>query len=180
MSFNAGHQGGHSGARDEFSVDPSTWGPHVWATMHTLALKADADSELGPFLEFLNSLTFLLPCGACRHDYSKYYSTNGPPVQGEAFAWTVKLHNWVSAKLWQRSLGHKPYQEWTIEEARANWTSSNCSYKCQTRQLQNSIETISNANGGIAAFACAAVLVGLIVYLYTKRPSTNVVSAQES
>ena len=163
MSFNAA---------SEFDVDPSAWGPHVWATMHTLALKADADSKLGPFLEFLNSLTFLLPCGACRHDYSKYYSANGPPLQGEAFQWTVKLHNWVSAKLG----GHR-YQDWTVEEAREQWSSNNCSYKCHAKTLRNSIETISNDNVGLAAFAGAAILVGLVVYLYSKTKKNG---SQES
>lgn len=120
-------------ARDphDLNIDPTIWGPHVWATMHTLALRADAERENLAFGNFLNSLHFLLPCNRCKDDYSKYIANNGYPLTNEAFAWTVKFHNHVNAKLGKNF-------SMTVDDARSMWFSDSCSYSCkqdkQTKQ----------------------------------------------
>ena len=111
-----------------FNIEPKIWGPHIWATIHTLALKADSDNEIGPFLEFTNSLLFLLPCDNCRHDYSNWCRKNQGPNTGEAFAWSVKLHNYVNDKL-------KNGQTYDVDEARAIWQSDSCSYTCSKKPV---------------------------------------------
>lgn len=113
-------------AMGDFNVDPAVWGPPLWSSIHTLALKADSDGHEGlvAFKEFLNSLTFLLPCNNCRHDYSKYCSTNPPPEAYDCFGWTVRLHNFVN-----RRLG-KSGEPVTEAAAREIWTSRACNYNC--------------------------------------------------
>lgn len=110
----------------DFNVDPAVWGPPLWSSVHTLALKADSDGPEGlvPFKEFLNSLTFLLPCNNCRHEFNKYYSVHGAPEPMDCFGWTVRLHNFVSQRLGKTSA------QMSESEARAMWTSKACNYKC--------------------------------------------------
>lgn len=130
------------------------WGPHMWATIHTLALKADSDYEIEPYNEFLNSLLFLLPCDSCRLDFNKYYNAKGSAVVGEAFHWSVDLHNHVNQKL------GKPV--FTLEQARSNWNNSHCSYKCQTDKIEKSF-------GSLYAFAFVAVILVVVYYFYKRK-----------
>lgn len=121
----------------KFNIDPKVWGPHLWATIHTLALRADSDSEIGPYLEFINSLLFLLPCDTCREDFVKWYHMNGDPYEGQAFEWSVKLHNYVNQKLSKKIM--------SVEESRVHWTSDLCSYSCtdkiSTNKISSSLQT---------------------------------------
>jgi hypothetical protein len=109
----------------KFNIDPKVWGPHLWATIHTLALRADSDHEIGPYLEFVNSLFFLLPCDTCRQDFIQWYKNHGDPFEGQAFEWSVDLHNYVNRKLAKKTM--------TLEESRDLWTSDLCSYSCTDR-----------------------------------------------
>lgn len=113
-------------ALGDFNIDPAVWGPPLWASVHTLALKADADSHEGlvAFKEFLNSLGFLLPCNNCRHEFNKYCSTHQPPEAGDCFGWTVRLHNYVNGRL------GKPGAPIPEAAARELWTSRACNYNC--------------------------------------------------
>lgn len=140
----------------QFNVDPSVWGPHVWATIHTLALKADADNEIEAYNEFLNSLLFLLPCDACRLDFTKYVNSVGNPVVGQAFHWSQQLHNHVNRKLGKR--------EYTVDEARAQWTDSHCSYKCQNDALVQATNTF----GSTYTFVFVAMFLILLYALYKR------------
>jgi len=104
------------------SVDPQVWGPSVWASMHVLARKADADNHSVSFHAFVKSLQSLIPCEKCRIDYDTWVKTNGLPEDTKAFEWTVRLHNFVNQKL------GKP--EIAFHEAEALWSSGKCSYQC--------------------------------------------------
>ena len=132
----------------DLNIDPTIWGPHLWATIHTLALKADADLEIMAFGNFLNSLHFLLPCNACKHDYSKYASANGYPVLGQAFEWTVHFHNSVNRKLGKETF--------SVEQARSHWFSDSCSYSCkQTKQTKFA------DSGAVLIFVIVLIVIGV-------------------
>ena len=68
---------------DPFSMNPAVWGPHVWATLHSMALKADADRAVEAFYHLLYSMTALLPCEACKKDYTRYLHEHGQPAVAE-------------------------------------------------------------------------------------------------
>jgi len=144
-----------------FNVDPAVWGPHMWATIHTLALKADADNEIEAYNEFLNSLLFLLPCDACRQDYTKFVGSNGNPVVGTAFHWSLRLHNYVNEKL-----GRPAY---TLEQARAQWTDSHCSYKCQSAEVTKAFVEGSKTFGSAYTFVLAIVILVIVYVLYKRK-----------
>jgi hypothetical protein len=132
-----------------FNIDPSVWGPHVWATMHTLALKSDADNEIKAFSDFLNSLTYLLPCDTCRNEYSKWFGAQRPEL-GHAFEWTVKLHNFVNGKLSKVQVG--------LEEARDLWQSDHCSYKCGVETKSNLWLLVLLVVCILVALKCSSIL----------------------
>jgi len=136
-------------ARDphDLNIDPNIWGPHLWATMHTLALRADADRENLAFGNFLNSLHFLLPCNRCKDDYSKYVNTNGYPLTNEAFAWTVNFHNYVNTKL------GKNYTL-SVDEAKALWYSDSCSYSCKQDKQTKHADQVAFALLGLVLVVC--------------------------
>lgn len=113
-------------ANAAYNSDPTIWGPHVWATIHTTALKADSDGNDIAFSKLLESLTQLLPCDQCLTDFSKYFKIHGIPVKGHAFEWTVNLHNSVNRKL--------KYAELSLEDARSRWQGSNCSFLCTRKE----------------------------------------------
>ena len=144
----------------EFNVDPAVWGPPLWASVHTLALKADADGADGlvAFKEFLNSLSFLLPCNNCRHEYNKYLSVNPPPEAFDCFGWTVRLHNFVNQRL------GKPGAQMTERDAREQWTSKACNYSCTSAEVVSRTPVASNTESNTSlALKLFYILFGAIV-----------------
>jgi hypothetical protein len=158
-------------ALGEFNIDPAVWGPPLWASVHTLALKADTDGANGlvAFKEFLNSLTFLLPCNNCRHEYNKYMSVNPPPEAFDCFGWTVRLHNFVNQRL------GKSGTPITESEARQFWTSKACNYSCTTAVADPVGRSGSNtpSNTGLALplfyILLGAIIVAVLYEIKIKR-----------
>ena len=102
--------------------NPQIWGPHLWASIHTLSIRADATNQ--DFNSFLENIKKLLPCTRCKFDFENYLETHGFPKLGQAFEWTVKFHNAVNKKLNKEILEHKM--------ALSLWSSdsTSCSYSC--------------------------------------------------
>ena len=109
-----------------YNADPKQWGPHVWATIHTLALRSDSTGDIDAYQSFLRSLQDLLPCDTCKTDYTKWMKHNGGPTKNNAFEWSVNLHNYVNSKLGKTTV--------SLEDAKSAWTMSNCSYSCKNEQ----------------------------------------------
>ena len=104
--------------------NPEIWGPYVWASIHSLANRADETNEdFGPFLE---SIKRLLPCTKCKIDFMAYIETQGLPLKNKAFEWTVTFHNAVNKKLNKKIFSY--------EAAVSQWSNapSQCSYTCTT------------------------------------------------
>lgn len=150
----------HDNATAKFNLSPAEWGPHVWASLHTMALKADADGHSEAFQHLVYSLTELLPCETCKQDYTTYVKT--VPVQAtKAFQWTVDLHNWVSQKLGRTAVV-------TYDQAKDMWTSNKCSYKCGVAQTVGPTET---SNKMTTLFLAGAVVILLMFMLVVKASS---------
>jgi len=101
------------------NVNPNVWGPNVWASMHTLAKASDEGQLDGTaFAAWVASLADMLPCEKCRNDFTELLQRHGTPVKGQAFVWSVGVHNWVNQKL------GKPLVE--LKDALARWTTYDC------------------------------------------------------
>jgi hypothetical protein len=82
-------------------MHPSIWGPHVWKTLHHVALgfPDDASEETKlTYKQFFNLLGCVLPCAQCRATYEQHIAEM-PPIDdymsnsAELFKWTVAFHN---------------------------------------------------------------------------------------
>jgi hypothetical protein len=153
----------------ESNADPKTWGPHVWATMHAFALFVDQShnaERLVAFRDFLKNLTALLPCATCRHDYGAYIAKHELPEIGKAFEWTVGLHNYVNGKIGKAA--------WTVSDAKAQWTSSSCTYACNGSETQSLVvkrPLSPNLVSNSIAILCLTILVAIGVW-YSMKPSS--------
>jgi len=132
-----------------YNADPTQWGPHVWATLHTLALRSDSVQTVDSFHMFIESLQSLLPCDTCQNDYIKWVKQNGKPSVGNAFEWSVQLHNYVNSKL------NKP--QITLEAAREAWVLSNCSYSCKSKP------TSSNSRMSLLLILLLTAIIGILL-----------------
>lgn len=100
------------------------WGPSGWRLIHLAALNFPlepvSDEVRQGYLDFFNSLCYILPCGVCRQEFCKMVKNpNGkyflskmrfkprnskimlPPWQTrfDLFKWTVDIHTAVNARL---------------------------------------------------------------------------------
>jgi FAD-linked sulfhydryl oxidase len=100
-------------------LDPKSWGSHMWATIHVLALQADKSN----FINFIHSIENLLPCKKCRDHFKEYLKKN--PIKSSTlspFAWTVEFHNAVNLRIGKSIVD--------LETARSLWLTDSCSYSC--------------------------------------------------
>jgi len=148
-------------SNEKYNINPSIWGPHLWATIHTLALKADIEGNPHAFSAFLGTLTELLPCETCRSEFIKYVTEHGRPEQGSAFAWTVHLHNWVNQRLGKQEI-------LTIEDARSLWQQEHCSYQCNKLSKNEVIEQSSSSFINIF-YILIVILCLYVLYAYMTK-----------
>ena len=55
-------------------TNPKYWGPHFWFTMRCLAFNYSeypASIEKKAYMDYYNSLQYILPCKKCRYNYRK-------------------------------------------------------------------------------------------------------------
>ena len=99
---------GGSGTNHGNNVDPVLWGPSMWSVIHTVALsspKKPTPAQRAANEAFTRSLAGVLPCQSCRAHFAKALKSLGPAVfasRDAFFAWTVDLHNEVSARVGKR------------------------------------------------------------------------------
>lgn len=94
-------------------ISAAIWGRPAWQTIHAIALGYDlrhghlaASEDRRAALAFMNALPFLLPCSSCRVGLTELMgredvraSLESAVSSGDLFAWTVRLHDMVNAKL---------------------------------------------------------------------------------
>ncbi len=84
-----------------------------------------------------------MPCDTCRQDFIQWYKNHGDPFEGQAFEWSVDLHNYVNRKLAKKTM--------TLEESRDLWTSDLCSYSCTDRAGAATAQASAAATAAAAA-----------------------------
>lgn len=99
-------------------MDPSLWGASLWRSLHAVAMgypERPSAADTAAYRRFYADLHAVLPCQTCADHYKAYVSNNPITDRDIAsadalFAWTVRLHNDVNARL------GKPVM--SLEEAR--------------------------------------------------------------
>jgi len=103
-------------------MKPVIWGPHVWYTMHYVALRypqSPRPEDKETYYQFYRKLGAVLPCAECRAHFRQVWR-QAPLTLDELhsrstlFAWTVRVHNIVNKSL------NKP--EMPLVEAQRKYT----------------------------------------------------------
>jgi len=151
-------------------ISPTLWGPALWSSIHTIALHVDAiaykDSKsFEEFKSFVHALQYLLPCAKCKVHYSNTLLDIGYPTLGNAFAYTVNLHNQVN-----EALG-KPIV--SINEAYAFWNreANSCSYSCDSAAAAQTAtpQDMSLYAVTYGAIVCCAILIVAFLALRSRK-----------
>jgi len=85
-------------------MQPSVWGPHVWRTIHYIALGYPDNADSMAYKEFFLNLWKVIPCLKCSINYKRHLDEL-PPIdqylgsKDDLFKWTVALHNIVNMEL---------------------------------------------------------------------------------
>lgn len=132
-------------------MDPATWGPHVWKSIHAIAAHTDATNNATAFKAYMTALADALPCSACQKHMKDYIATN-PLPDTNCFEYTVEFHNAVNKRL------GKP--DFTPERAREDW--ARCNSGC---------EPISESNPVVlyVIIALSAIIIGLVLMKHAVR-----------
>jgi len=114
----------------EYISDPKKFGPGMWYSIHTTALRMGEDN----FIDWIVVLISRIPCLDCRGHATEYLNKNPPSMYkgvldentGEIvgmFKWTYIFHNAVNARLGKRVIDY-------IEAYNIYSDDSACSSKC--------------------------------------------------
>ena len=85
-------------------MQPSVWGPHVWRSIHYIALGYPDNADSMAYKEFFLNLWKVIPCLKCSINYKRHLEEL-PPIdqylgsKDDLFKWTVALHNIVNLEL---------------------------------------------------------------------------------
>lgn len=109
---------------------PDIWGPHLWLSMHYIALAYPSNpssAQMNEYHMFYSNIARILPCAVCAKHYDDILETHpltldrlsGPDA---LFEWTVDVHNMVNKDLGKR--------QFTLQEARAKYDDApvSCEY----------------------------------------------------
>lgn len=106
------------------------YGPGVWFSIHTLALKATDNCGKKIFIDFMDSLTETFPCVKCRNHIRNYI--NEHPIQkfwneeNGFFKWSWIFHNVVNLRL------NKPIMEYSEALDKYTKPHETCSKGCDS------------------------------------------------
>ena len=87
-------------------MNTTFWGPSGWVFLHTLTFiypETPSYSDKVTMQNFMNSISYILPCKYCRISFTKY-STTLPIIdyldtRDKVIEWLYKMHNKVNKKL---------------------------------------------------------------------------------
>ena len=118
-------------------LSKETWGPHLWYSMHFIALgfPNEASSiDKKNYKNFYINLPNVIPCEECsKHlaiNLNNYQIDNYLESREKLFQWTVIIHNEVN-----RMLGKS---EWSVKEAYNYYTNPFFNLKNSTKCFSNS------------------------------------------
>jgi hypothetical protein len=108
-------------------MKPSIWGPHLWTSIHLIALgypEEPSSLDKSNYKTFFTILGTVLPCSNCSQNYAKHFLEL--PIDSflgnkkSLFTWTVQLHNIVNIQndkpIWSIDDAYEYYREVTQGE----------------------------------------------------------------
>jgi len=85
-------------------ITPDVWGPHLWKSLHFIALAypmSPTEEEKLNYEKFFTSIQTILPCSLCANNYAKHLLEL--PLTDEVMKnketllkWTIDMHNKVN------------------------------------------------------------------------------------
>lgn len=101
---------------------PDIWGPHMWFSMHYIALAYPQNptvKHMTQYHAFYTNIAHVLPCAVCAKHYNNILDTHPLTIDrlsgpNELFEWTVHVHNMVNKDLGKPQL--------TLQEAIEKYT----------------------------------------------------------
>lgn len=86
----------------------NVWGAPMWLCLHIISLNYKPELKEG-YKRFFNSLQHVLPCGACRENYSRIIRSHLPlndkvfSCRGSMAMWVFLLHNKVQQDIYAKT-----------------------------------------------------------------------------
>ena len=79
-------------------MDPTQWGPPAWKFLRAVGHhypNTPYSEEKQHMIQFLSTLTYILPCAICQEHYKEYLNTHPPDVRSRTalLRWLHELHN---------------------------------------------------------------------------------------
>ncbi len=107
-------------------VSKKIWGPHLWYSMHFIALGFPLDAsniDRTNYKNFYINLPNVIPCEECSKHFAKnlnnYNIDNYLESREKLFEWTVIMHNEVNKllgkKIWSVEQALKYYKNFNLE-----------------------------------------------------------------
>ena len=93
-------------------MQTKVWGPPAWVFLHTVAQNYDPSKKgmKDGYRSFFKSLRHVLPCGKCRHNYSKIIKIQDTRFNEKVLGsrknlsyWLFKVHNKVQYDIYKKS-----------------------------------------------------------------------------
>ena len=91
---------------------PKIWGKEGWHFIHMTALNfplEPTEEDRKNYMQFLESLQFVLPCEGCAYNWSEKLKTHPPKMENrdEFFRWTVDMHNQVNVSNGKKEINYE-------------------------------------------------------------------------
>lgn len=147
-------------------MTPEVWGPHLWTSIHFIALgypKVPTEEQRQLYKHFFTNLHHFIPCMKCAINYKRHLEEF--PIDGfldtkmKLFEWTVHVHNIVNRELGKTEL--------TVPVAMVKYMSGDSIHLNSSREesSQSQCYTITN----LSIIAILLILIILSIIFIVKR-----------
>ena len=99
---------------DRYGLSPNVWGPSFWKIIHFSTIgfpNKPNNHDNVKFINFMDSLIFLLPCVVCREHLSENLAKSPPVLNSRdtLIMWGYNLHNTVNKMLEKKEYKFKNF-----------------------------------------------------------------------
>ena len=148
-------------------TDPAVFGPGLWFSIHTYAIRATTNARKQAFIEYMEMIAGSLKCETCRIHAMKYIAEN--PMDryiDDLFRWTWNFHNAVNKRLERGELDYN-----TAYNLYANADNGVCRSDCGGEKTSPSGEKESSQPIGVSAGKSTSLLTTVLPPPKPPRPA---------